>query len=441
MDGACLVLMGMGILAGMQLVLLGLQAYEHRRFAAGRLRHRCLGQVTGSALVVIPCRGLERNLESNLRRFFQQDYPHYQLRFVTQSADDPATVVIQKLMAENPGVAAELIIAGPAESEAQKVHNLRMAIRSLPSSVEYLVFADSDAAPSPCWLRALVSRLESSGAAAVTGYRWFIPEVGDFREAVVYSLNAAYAMLMTRKTPNLVWGGSWAMRRQMFDALGIREAWKGQICDDLAVARLLQQHNLHVEYEPSCLVPTVCQASFREMMAFVMRQYFLLRYVLPNWWLFDTFIGNFYVLIFWIAAITSLLGREPGQVIGAMIAAILYVLFWIRAEFRAAATRVYFPEVARTAAFRRVVWWDRLCGPLIGLLGFLASVSAGLRRTITWRGITYRMLAGGRVQICYRQPAEGAGSESQGPEAATGLTPNTCRLPSAEEPEPLAPAA
>lgn len=407
MDEITVLLAGAGVLAVVQLILLGLQAFEHRRFAGSRLRRLPSARSKGRAMVIIPCRGLERGLAENLARFFGQDYPDYTLRFVTQSPDDPATEVIRDVMNRYPQVSAELVVAGPAEREAQKVHNLRMATQTLPAEIRYLVFADSDAAPARHWLRALIGRLESSGAAAVTGYRWFVPDVGSFREAFLYSLNACYAMLMTRKTPNLVWGGTWAIRRETFESLRIRDFWRGQICDDLAVARLLFSRRLHVEYEPSCLVPTLCQLSTKETLGFVQRQYFLLRYVLPRWWLFDVFVGNYHLAVFWAGVACLFSGSFLHRAVALVICGVLFVLNWVRAEFRAAATRTYFPELARSPQFRRLVWWDRLCAPVFGLIGLAAGISGGLRRSITWRGITYQIGRDGEVSIRHRGPAEG----------------------------------
>lgn len=395
-----------GFLALLQSFLLVLQAYEHRRFAAGRLRAIASAEAAGQALVIIPCRGKETDLEANLACFFQQDYPAYILRFVVESENDPAVAVIRGLMQRFPAVRSELVIAGLAENEAQKVHNLRTATAEIPPGIDYLVFADSDAAPQPHWLRTILSRLRASGAAAVTGYRWFIPEKGSFHEAVVYSLNGAYTMLMSRNTPNLVWGGSWAVCRQTFDKLHIRERWQGCICDDLAAAAEFLKHGLHVEYEPACLVGTACQPSARELFAFAQRQFFLLRHVLPQWWLVDCLVGYAHVLVFWVICLLMFVTANRGvQVVAGLSVLLLYAMQWARAELRASVTRLHFPALADGPAFRRVFWWDRLLGPLILLLGFVACLSGGLRRRIAWRGIVYRIGHHGRVRVQHPSPA------------------------------------
>lgn len=391
-----------GCLAAIETFVIGIQAWEHRRFAASRLRSNLQGQTgeVGRALVIIPCRGLEQDLENNLRRFFRQNYGDFALRFVVETGDDPAAEVIRHLIEEHPNVPAELVIAGLATGEAQKIHNLRAATETIPDAVDYLVFADSDAAPTERWLSSMLYRISSSRAAAVTGYRWFIPSTGRFHEAVVYALNGAYAMLMSRNTPNLIWGGSWAIRKDVFEKLDLRNAWKGKICDDLVVAAELLKRGLHVEYEPACLVATTCQPDLKTVFAFASRQFFLLRHILPHWWLTDLLVGYLPTVVFWLAVVTLLTARH-GLLpwVAATVVVVLYGLQWARAELRVAAVKTYFPKLASQPGFRRVFWLDRLVSPVVQLIGFLASLNGGLRKRIVWRDITYRIDRNGQIQI------------------------------------------
>ncbi|MGQ9563003.1 MAG: glycosyltransferase [Thermogutta sp.] len=417
-----------GCLAAIETFVIGTQAWEHLRFASGRLRSSVNDQTQaiGRALVIIPCRGLEQDLESNLRQFFQQYYDNFALRFVVESREDPAAEVIRRVIEEHPHIRAELVIAGLANGEAQKIHNLRAATESLPDEIEYLVFADSDAAPNRHWLGAMIRRLRDSRATAVTGYRWFVPSRGSLHEAVVYALNGAYAMLMSKNTPNLIWGGSWAIRKDVFNRLDIRSAWKGKICDDLVVAAQLLKRGLHVEYEPACLVETACQPDLKSVFAFASRQFFLLRHILPHWWLTDLLIGYFPTVVFW-ATFIVLLSTRHGLLswISAAILVVLYALQWARAELRAAAAKTYFPALTSQPSFRRVCWFDRLLGPMIQLVGLLASLNGGLRRQIVWRGISYRIKRNGQIQI--NRPPEiadlvGRGAAGSGPQALTGIS-------------------
>src|SRR5215831_6188110 len=52
--------------------------------------------------IIVPFRGVEEGLRQNLAALFQQDYPAYQIIFVTDSPDDPALGVVHQLQSDKP---------------------------------------------------------------------------------------------------------------------------------------------------------------------------------------------------------------------------------------------------------------------------------------------------------------------------------------------------
>ena len=80
--------------------------------------------------VIAPCRGLDDGLRENLSALFKQDYPAYEIVFVTDRADDPSLSVIKKLIEDEikKGIDASIVIAGKAVDCGQKVHNLNVAV-------------------------------------------------------------------------------------------------------------------------------------------------------------------------------------------------------------------------------------------------------------------------------------------------------------------------
>jgi len=99
-------------------------------------------------------------------------------------------------------------------------------------------------ASSSGWLRSLVAHLDQSELGAVTGYRWFTPAKASVANALVYSMNCDVISLLTRSSHYLIWGGSWAIRREVFERIGLHDAWQGTLSDDLVASRLLV-HGLH----------------------------------------------------------------------------------------------------------------------------------------------------------------------------------------------------
>ena len=113
------------------------------------------------AVVIVPCRGLDNDFEENIRAYLTQDYRDYEIILVTESESDPAYPVLMKLI-KSSRHPIWMVLAGDAEGQGQKVHNLCAAIdmlNSIDRRTEVLVFADSDAHVDRRWLGELVNPL------------------------------------------------------------------------------------------------------------------------------------------------------------------------------------------------------------------------------------------------------------------------------------------
>ena len=142
-------------------------------------------------------------------------------------------------MRAHPKVDAGLVVAGTATDSGQKVHNLLAATVDLADDVRFLAFVDSDARPAADWLRQLVQRLDQPGVVAATAYRWLVPRKAGLGNHLVHALDAGVASLIGPGRHHLVWGGSWAVRRDTFESAQLRAAWRGTLSDDLVAAQVL----------------------------------------------------------------------------------------------------------------------------------------------------------------------------------------------------------
>ena len=390
------------ILAGLviiQSLLLALQTWEHRRYVRSCIRSAVHRKATGHVVLFAPCKGVDIDLEANLEALLEQDYDDYEIAFIVESADDPAYSAIRNAMAAHPQVPAHVIVAGRATDSGQKVHNLRVATEHLAREVKYLAFVDSDARPRSHWLRSLVAHLDQSELGAVTGYRWFTPEKASVANALVYSMNCDVLSFLTRSSHYLIWGGSWAIRREVFDRLGLRDAWQGTLSDDLVASRLMRQAKLGVRFEPACVVASSLDSSFTGALSFIRRQYVIARLYTFDWWLFSLVAAMFSNLI-WIGNLgvlaISLATGSPSPWIPIAVSAMLYAITVYRGRLRQSLVKVYFPdwETASHAIQRFDIW----ANPLVELAHWIGVSSAAVGRSILWRGIRYRVVPGGAVQ-------------------------------------------
>jgi ceramide glucosyltransferase len=330
--------------------------------------------------VIAPGRGLEFGLADNLRALVLQDYPRYEVLFVFDAADDPAIDVVKQL---NTNVTIRIIIAGPATDSGQKVHNLRVATTRVDPASEVLVFVDTDARPGKQWLKQLVAPLADAELGAASGYRWFIPENGGVASRLRSVWNASIASALgADRTKNFCWGGSTAIRRTTFDRLAVNDRWRGTVSDDFTMTSVLKEAKLPIHFTPRCLVASVGDCDFKEMLEFTTRQIKITRVYASHLWL-PLLLGSalFSIVFFGGLILIGLSPRLP-------VALLLLLMFALGAtksfiRFRAV-SRVL--ETSNRDLLAHLVLW-----PVASLLYLYNAIIAGFSRRITWRGITYEL--------------------------------------------------
>lgn len=358
--------------------------------------------------VLAPSRGLEVGLSENLRALYRQDYPSYEIIFVTDRDDDPSISVIDEVRrAENAsaeGVNSKLIIAGEAGACGQKVHNLRFAASQIDQRSEVLVFVDTDARPQPNWLRSLVAPLADDNLGAASGYRWFIPEHGGFASQLRSVWNASIASsLGERADKNFCWGGSTAIRRTIFEDLKITEQWQGTVSDDFILTRTLQQAKLPIYFVPACLVASVGDCALSELLEFSNRQLKITRVYAPHLWkpvfissaLFcGVFFGGFLLVIS-----RALEGLPYILPLKALL--FIYLLGAAKALVRLKAVAIPLKNY-QTQLFRSLSW-HLLLWPFASALYLCNALAAAFSHRISWRGITYELKSANEAVIISRE--------------------------------------
>lgn len=107
--------------------------------------------------VLKPLHGTEPDLEENLRRFFELDYPEFELLFCARHADDTGLQMAQRIAAEYPEVPARFLTCGEPQYPNAKMWSMAHLARA--ARYEHLVTSDADARVSPDYLRRCVQEL------------------------------------------------------------------------------------------------------------------------------------------------------------------------------------------------------------------------------------------------------------------------------------------
>jgi ceramide glucosyltransferase len=380
---------------------LGFNVYVRRELA------RPLTDFTPFVTVIAPCRGLEDGLSENINALFQQDYPAYEIIFVTDRGDDPALGVIEEIRHEWQDERYPIttcVIAGPATDSGQKVHNLRAAVVEVDARSELLVFVDTDARPNGSWLRSLVSPLLDEQLGATTGYRWFIPLKGGLASHLRSVWNGSIASALgERGDKNFCWGGSTAIRKSTFNELGIREHWRGSVSDDFTMTRILHEAKLPIHFVPACLVPSVDDCTAKELLEFTNRQLKITRVYAPHLWQ-PVLIGSLLFCAVFFGGLALVIFRGingPGYMLPLVMVLLIYILGALKAYIRlravSGALKDRRKQLMKSLPAHIVLW------PLASLLFLINALGAAGSRRISWRGITYDLKSPTEAVIIARE--------------------------------------
>lgn len=127
------------LLAGSLIYCLLVMAATRRYLSARRPALATLPPVS----ILKPLCGHDEGLEDNLRSFFAQDYPDFEVLLAVHRASDPAVEVAEKIMDEYSGsVNARLIVTGESPIPNAKAFSLNRLVRE--ARHELLVMGDSD---------------------------------------------------------------------------------------------------------------------------------------------------------------------------------------------------------------------------------------------------------------------------------------------------------
>jgi cellulose synthase/poly-beta-1,6-N-acetylglucosamine synthase-like glycosyltransferase len=352
--------------------------------------------------LIVPCRGLDSEFRGNIGSFFNQDYENYLLWFVVADKSDPAYDELCRLKSElsqrSKARDVQILVAGIAQSCSQKIHNLLYCCQKLADDVEILAFADSDICVRSDWLSHLVWPLHRSKTGVASGYRWFIPKKNNLASLVLSAINAKVAQLLGNTPFNQAWGGSMAIRVEVFRRLGIEKIWSRALSDDLLLSRAVKKAGMKVVFVPACLVASYTSTTWRELFEFGRRQFLITRISAPRTWWFALLTSLYSVLGVWAGAglvvyaasqnlefrISNLEFLIPAVPIVFLARQLIQAI--LRQKMISRLLEKHLPQMKAAMAVDILGFW------IWPLLVLSLVLSSAFGRTICWRGIRYKLL-------------------------------------------------
>ncbi|HEV3084029.1 MAG TPA: glycosyltransferase family 2 protein, partial [Gemmataceae bacterium] len=228
--------------------------------------------------VVLSLRGADPFLTDCLTHVLDQDYPHYQVHIVIDSAEDPAWDAVKGVLAQTAGPRPEVIVR-PLErrkdSCSLKISAQLQALESLDPAVDVVAFTDADVIPSRGWLRALVAPLGNARVGATTAFRWYAPRSASWGSLVRYLWNAAACPQMWAF--QIPWGGSLALHSRVFRSPELVNQWQESFGEDTRTYSVLRKLGCKLEYVPVAASVNAETISLAGCCTFIRRQLFSVR--------------------------------------------------------------------------------------------------------------------------------------------------------------------
>jgi cellulose synthase/poly-beta-1,6-N-acetylglucosamine synthase-like glycosyltransferase len=329
---------------------------------------------------------VDPGFRENVQSILDQDYPDFRAVFIVDSDTDPATKILADLN-------APILVAGATSNRGQKVHNLIHGIEHGAADAEVFVFCDADARFSKQWIQRLIAPLEQDNVAVSSGYRWYAAENGGLPSLLRSTWNASVVTALGDHGRNFAWGGSMALRREVFDRIRVRDSWEGALSDDYAVTHAALRSGKRIAFVPECLIPSYGDCTWRELLEFTTRQILIARVYDRVTWRMALVTQSIFNVAFW----GGLLLPWPYWI----VTPVLYALAGIKSFIRYEAVATVLPDGALSKHRASYI----LLAPLTALLFEYNLIRSAFTRSMTWRQIRYRLISPNRTEV-YRGAAE-----------------------------------
>jgi ceramide glucosyltransferase len=372
------------------MVLVGAVRFARRKRREERTPEEFLPPVS----VLKPLHGIEPDLEENLKRFFDLDYPEYELLFCARHASDAGLQMAQRIAAGYPEVRAKFLTCGEPRFPNAKMWS--MAALSEAAAYDTLVTSDADARVSRDYLRQCVQELKDPRRELASclyvgrtsgGFAAQLDAVGKSVEMS----GGIFVADMIEGGTHFALGVSMILRRDAFEKAGGYEDLGQYYAEDFVLGQRLAAQGCGVRmanYVVRLMVlPQGLRASFRDQLRWMKST----RRSRPAGHLGT---GLTYAVPF------GLLGLAWGLLAGHPVAGLLWLL----------------ASCVNRWAMAAVVLWalqdeqggkPTLIYPVRDLLGFAVWVASYIGDTMRYHGGAYSLGVGGRFEPVERKSKPG----------------------------------
>jgi len=327
--------------------------------------------------VLKPLSGFDEGLEANLRSFFEQRHPEFELLFAAREPDDPAVAIVEALQREFPSVPSRLIVTGEPPYPNAKVFSLDRMLAE--ARYDLLIMSDSDIRVAPGFLEAISAEFADPGVAlatcpyrAVAGNRFW-----SQLEAEGMNTEFLAGLLVARLVEGVKFavGPTVAARRKALEAIGGFRVLKDYLAEDFVMGKFAARAGLGVILSRQIVEHRIGSQGWRASASHRLRWARSTRRSRP--W---GYVGQIFAHSLPIALLAAALGPA-----------------WWPAAVAVLTARCAAAWATCALVLKVRPGWELLA--LEDLLSFAFWLAGFLGNTITWRGRRYHLYSDGRFEL------------------------------------------
>ncbi len=353
-------------------------------WAAIRHTRRRVAQLSDDRLpalsILKPLKGVEESLPENLRSFFVQDYPAFEIVFATTDADDPALPVARAVAAEHPSVPVRFVLSNGEYGLNPKVSNLEGALRAAANDL--VLQSDANVRAQPRYLRNIVSELLVEDGALLsslvvgTGERSIGAAMENLQLSAMIAPSCCFALHFFG-IPCVI-GKSMLFRKSEIAVVGGLASVKDVLAEDYLLGRALQRAGKRVILSSTTAENVNVDGTVDRFFARHTRWLKMRAVIHP-----PAFVAELFANPVGLAVLAMVLSAlDPAGLDLIVVAGALTVV----------ATKVWADSfvIARTRG-APMSWRHLMVAPLKDLLLFAILPYAAVSRSVEWRGARLRM--------------------------------------------------
>ena len=190
--------------------------------------------------ILKPLAGIDDGLEENLRTFFEQEYPDFEILFAVRTPDDPAIAVVERLRARYGSVPSRLLVTGEPPYPNAKVYSLDRMLGA--ARHDLLVMSDSDIRVTPDMLAVIAAEFQDANLGLATCPYRAVPGRSFWNTLEAVGLNTEFigGVLVARMLDGMKFalGPTIAARRATLVGIGGFDAVKDFLAEDFVMGNL-----------------------------------------------------------------------------------------------------------------------------------------------------------------------------------------------------------